>query len=60
MIRDKWIIGFRNRLANLAMECDSCAAIEGSRLSELERNYLHRRLRDCVNYIDENLPKPKK
>ena len=55
MIRAKWIIGVRNKLANLAMECDSCAAIEDSRLSETEREQLQELIRKAINYIDQKL-----
>lgn len=60
MIRNKWIINFRNKLANLAMECDSVAAIEDSKLSEYERYKIQKNLADLVEYIDGHLPKPNK
>ena len=60
MIRHKWIISFRNKLSSLAMECDSAAAIEGSKLSEYERYKLQKNLRDLVEYIDKQLFEPKK
>lgn len=59
MIRHKWIIGVRNQLANLAMECDSCAAIEGSQLSSAERERIQSSIRKVVNFIDNHLPKAK-
>jgi len=59
MIRHKWIIGMRNQLANLAMECDSCAAIEGSQLTTAEREKIQELLRKTINYIDKKLPKVK-
>ena len=55
MIRKKWIVGVRNRLANLAMECDSVAAIEGCQLSRSEREYIQRHLREVINYIDKRI-----
>ena len=55
MIRHKWIIGFRNTLANLSMECDSCAAIECARLSRTEREELQKSVRKIVKYIDDKL-----
>jgi hypothetical protein len=55
MIRDKWIIGVRNKLSSLAMECDSVAAIEYSKLSEKERVSIQSKLRELVNYIDSKL-----
>lgn len=55
MIRHKWIVGLRNKLSSLAMECDSCAAIEGSKLSSLEREKIQEDLRKIINYIDKQL-----
>lgn len=55
MIRHKWILKVRNQLANLAGECDSCAAIEGARLTSAERQALQQRLRDDVAWIDKKL-----
>lgn len=37
------------------MECDSAAAIEGSKLSEKERVCIQSKLRELVNYIDSKL-----
>ena len=59
MIRHKWIIGIRNQLANLAMECDSAAAIEDSQLSPTERERIQSSIRKIVNFIDNHLPKAK-
>jgi hypothetical protein len=55
MIRHKWIVGLRNKLSSLAMECDSCAAIEGSKLSTSEREKIQGDLRKTINYIDKQL-----
>ena len=55
MIRHKWILKVRNQLANLAGECDSCAAIEGAKLSTNEREKLQTQLRDAVKWIDKKL-----
>ena len=60
MVREKWIIGVRNKLVNLYIECDSAAAIEGARMTEAERNKLKSLLKEAVLYIDKRLPKPKK
>lgn len=60
MIRDKWIIGARNKLVNLYMECDSCAAIEGACMTTDEREKLKGYLKKAVNYIDKQLPKSKR
>lgn len=55
MIRHKWIMKVRNQLATLAGECDSAAAIEGSKLTSQEREALQQRLRDDVVWIDKRL-----
>lgn len=62
MIRDKWIIGVRNKIVNLYWECDSCAAIEGSQLTPKEREDLQSYMKKAVDYIDRKLKKsePKK
>ena len=52
MIRSKWIVGLRNKLSSLAMECDSCAAIEGSKLTQSEREKIQKELRKIIGYID--------
>lgn len=57
MIRDKWIVGFRNKLTSLAWECDSCAAIEGSRLTETERKDLREMLAKAISYVDKRIMK---
>lgn len=55
MIRHKWIIGVRNQLATLAMECDSAAAVNGAKMSNGERKELQTRLRNAVGWIDSKL-----
>lgn len=55
MIRHKWIVGVRNKVSSLSMECDSAASIEGSRLTALERRELKEKFRDIVNYIDKKV-----
>ena len=55
MIRHKWILKVRNQLAGLAMECDSCAAIEGARMTTRERIELQTMLRYAVEWIDKGL-----
>lgn len=57
MIRHKWIIGVKNKLGALAMECDSAAAIEGARLTSAERANLQKHIRETIKYIDECLTK---
>ncbi len=57
MKREKWILGVRNKLASLAMECDSCAAIEGARMTSSEREALQTQLRAAVKWIDERIMK---
>ena len=55
MIRHKWSLKVRNQLASLAMECDSCAAIEGARMTSAERSVLQQKLRDVVYWMDERM-----
>ena len=55
MIRHKWILKVRNTLAELAMECDSCAAIEGAKMNACEREDLQKKLRDTVKWIDSKI-----
>lgn len=55
MIRHKWIIGFRNKLAELTNECNSYAAIEGSKLTKDEREYLSKSLIKIMEYIEERV-----
>lgn len=55
MIRDKWIIGVRNKLASLSAECDSCAAIEGSKLTSTEREELKALIQKPIQYIQNKL-----
>lgn len=55
MTRHKWIMKVRNQLASLAGECDSCAAIEGARMTAAERQALQQKLRDTVYWIDSRI-----
>lgn len=45
----------RNKLASLAADCDSCAAIDGSRLTREERKDLQELIRNAYKYIDKKL-----
>lgn len=55
MKRDGFTIGMRNKLSELAMQCDSCAAINGARMSIQEREHIQTSLRKVVDYIDERI-----
>lgn len=55
MIRHKWSLKVRNQLSSLAGECDSCAAIEGAKLTSAERSALQQKLRDVVFWMDKKL-----
>lgn len=55
MVREKWIVGVRNKLSNLYGECDSCAAIEGACMSESEREDLKKLLKKAVSWIDKKI-----
>lgn len=53
MIRHKWSIKVRNTLSSLAMECDSCAAIEGAKMTKSEREELKKMLMKAVTWMDK-------
>jgi len=55
MTKHKWILGVRNKLASIAMEMDSSAAIEGARMTESERKHCQDELRDLIKWIDQRL-----
>lgn len=55
MIRHKWIVGLRNKLSSLAMECDSVAAIEDCRLTPKERETIQYKISEVITYIDNQL-----
>lgn len=52
---NKYSIKTRNQIAELAGWCDSCAAIEGAKMTEHERSTLQQKLRDVVWWIDKRL-----
>lgn len=55
MIRNKFTVGLRNKLSELAMSCDTSAAIEGARMTEAERETIQTALRGLVKIIDEKI-----
>ena len=55
MIRHKWSVNLRNKLYSLAAEVDSCAAIEGAKLTKQERIEIKESLMKVVNYIDNKI-----
>lgn len=55
MTRHKWIIGIRNKLAEFHGECDSCAAINGAKMTRREREELQSLIRKARDYIDNKL-----
>lgn len=55
MKRTKWSVGMRNKLSSLAMECDSCAAIEETKMTDSERQALQKMLRKAVDWIDSKI-----
>lgn len=55
MKRSKWAVALRNKLSSLAIECDSAAAIEESKMSIPERTALKHRLMDVVDWIDKRI-----
>lgn len=50
MIRHKWSVGVRNKIATIAGEMDSCAAIEGAKMSQSEREHFQKML---IKFVDE-------
>lgn len=55
MKRTKWSVGMRNKLSSLAMECDSCAAIEEAKMTDSERKALQKMLSKAVDWIDSKI-----
>ena len=55
MKRTKWSVGMRNKLSSLAMECDSCAAIEEAKMTNSERQTLQNMLSKAVDWIDSKI-----
>lgn len=55
MKRTEWIVGMRNKLSMMAMECDSAAAIERTRMSRAERESLQKMLREATEWIDKRI-----
>ena len=55
MIRHKWSVNMRNKLSDLWMQCDSCAAIEGAKMTPSEREELKKMLRKAVDWIDKKI-----
>lgn len=55
MIRNKWTVGLRNKLTEMAWECDSCAAIEGAQMTRSEREKLQDMLKKTVAWIDKRI-----
>lgn len=55
MKRTKWSVGLRNKLSSLAMECDSSAAIEDTKMSTPERETLQRMITKVVEWIDHRI-----
>lgn len=55
MIRDKWSVKMRNTLSDLWMQCDSCAAIEGARMTSAERKELQKLLKKAIDWVDKKI-----
>lgn len=55
MIRDKWSVGLRNKLDSMWMECDSCAAIEGAKMTPKEREELKKLIKKAADWIDKKI-----
>ena len=57
MIRSKFSVNMRNKLAQMAMECDSAAAINEAKMTSNERETLQKKLRELRDYIDARILK---
>ena len=57
MIWSKPILGYRNKLAEMAMDTARCDLIETSKLTSEEREYIRKHLTTVLNYIDKRLKK---
>lgn len=57
MIRSKFSVNMRNKLAQMTMECDSAAAINEAKMTSNERETLQKKLRELRDYIDERILK---
>ena len=57
MIWSKPILGYRNKLAEMAMDTARCDLIETSMLTSEEREYIRKHLTTVLNYIDKRLKK---
>lgn len=55
MIWHKFIIQYRNKISSMISDLDSCAMIEGSKLSEGEREAIRVKLYEVLMYIDGKL-----
>ena len=55
MKRTKWIVGVRNRLTDFIIECDSCAAIEDTKMTEYERKQLQKLFAKAREWIDKKV-----
>lgn len=55
MIRSKWSVALRNKLATMSVECDSAAAIEGAKMTQGERAELQKLLRKAIEFIDDRI-----
>ena len=55
MIRSKWSVALRNKLATMSGECDSAAAIEGAKMTQGERAELQKLLRKAIDFINDRI-----
>lgn len=56
----KWSVGVRNTLSSIAMEFDSCAAIESACMTSAEREKCQKHLRAVINFLDKEHEKARK
>lgn len=53
MKRNKFTVGYRNKLANLAADCDCAPAVES--MTPAERSALQQKMRDVLYWVDERI-----
>lgn len=56
----KWSVGVRNTLSSIAMEFDSCAAIESTGMTPEEREKCKKSLKKVIDFIDKEHDKARK
>lgn len=56
----KWSVDTRNKLSSIAMEFDSCAAIEGACMTPADREKCKKHLLAVIKFIDKEHDRARK